>query len=234
VHWLHPFLWSLAFASALTIVSRKSRLGMFAAAALMLLQVGAEHRAYENLNVRQSVTCSGNPKLRLTFAEFFSTPLFTDIRDFIGRPQSEYRVVSLGMYPAIPFYSGFYTADGYAYNYALDYKHRFRKAIASELQKDKGIRTYFDDWGSRCYVFSLELCRTYLYTKNNPKRSVNHLDINVASLGDLGVQYILSAVKINNSASLKLKLEKTFERDDSPWRIYLYSLPPPSNTKKTI
>lgn len=56
-----------------------------------------------------------------------------DIRTYIGRPVEDYQVLSLGMVPAIPLFSGFHCADAYTVNYALAYKHAFREIIAGEL-----------------------------------------------------------------------------------------------------
>ncbi len=159
VHWLHPFLWSLAFAFAAAVISRKSRAGVFVAVLLIVLQVGMVIRAGQAHNYDQVHSCHGNPEWRLTFSEFFSAPLFAEIKNYIGRPQNEYRVASLGMYPSIALYNGFYTADGYVQNYPLEYKHRFRKVIAQELAKSPSLRQFFDNWGSCCYLLSHELGR---------------------------------------------------------------------------
>jgi len=215
--------WGLAFAFALALLCRKSRVGLGVAVLLILSQASLAVRANYLVNCHQMFVGENEPRFRLNFAEFFSTPLFAEIKDYIGRPQSDYRVVSLGMYPSIPLYNGFQTIDGYVANYSLDYKHRFRKIIAGELEKDEDIRNYFDKWGCRCYLFCHELGKKYLYVKDYSPRRVRHLAIDTEALRQLGCDYILSAVEIGNAGQLDLKLEKIFERDDSPWRIYLYS-----------
>jgi hypothetical protein len=220
------------FAFALAEIAKKFRFGVFLAVLLVISQAAMAGRAHNSLNREQSYSCRENPKLRLNFGEFFSTSLFAEIRDYIGRPQSQYRVVSLGMYPSIALYNGFYTADGYVQNYSLDYKHQFRKVIAKELEKDEPLQKYFDTWGSRCYLFSQELDRQYLCTKKNPIRRIDHLDIDTTALRELGIEYIFSAVEIGNSEQLGLKLEKVFERDDSPWRINVYAVPDKSVVKQ--
>jgi hypothetical protein len=236
VNWLHPFLWGLAFAFALAVIWRKARFGAFLVVLLIAFQAAMAVRAHERQNYDQIIV-NGNkaPERRLTFGQFFSAPLFAEIKNYIGRPQDSYCVVSLGMYPSIPLYNGFYTADGYLQNYSLDYKHRFRKVIAGELEKDEDLQTYFDGWASRCYLFAHGLGRQYLYTKKDPIRSVEHLDIDTAALRELGVEYIFSAVDIRDHKSLGLRLERVFERDDSPWQIYLYSIerPRPLDAEQT-
>jgi hypothetical protein len=166
---------------------------------------------------------------RLTFAEYFSPALFREVRDYIAARPTDYRVASLGLAPSIALYNGFETVDGYWVNYPLEYKHRFRRAIAGELAKDPKLASYFDEWGSRCYLFSAELGQEYLYTRNAAKRRIEHLDVSTADLSGLGARYVLSAVEIGNASELGWKLEKKFERSDSPWEIYLYALPPPAS-----
>ncbi len=129
------------------------------------------------------------------------------------------------MYPAIALYNGLSTADGYWVNYSLDYKHRFREIMASELAMDKSLRSYFDNWGSRCYLFSHELGTTFLYTKKAPRREIEQLRLNPQALTALGITHILSAVRIANYQALGLRFEKMFERKDSPWQIFLYAVP---------
>ena len=47
-----------------------------------------------------------------TYTSFFGAPLFDQIKTDLGDPTT-YRVVSLGFFPSIPQYNGFYTLDGY-------------------------------------------------------------------------------------------------------------------------
>jgi hypothetical protein len=48
----------------------------------------------------------------------------------------------------------FHTLDGYWSNYPLSHKHAFREIIADELEKSPALKSYFDDWGSRVYLFN--------------------------------------------------------------------------------
>jgi hypothetical protein len=215
LNWMHAALWGLVFAVALATISAALPHGRWVALGLVAMQVA----------VAISAQCHEHREPRLTFAEFYSPGLFREIRDSIDAPPADYRVASLGLHPAIALYNGFYTVDGYWVNYPLEYKHRFRRAIAGELAKNPKLATYFDAWGSRCYLFSSELGQQYLYTKDSPKRRVEHLDIDTEALAGLGTKYILSAVEVGNAAELGLKLRKTFERGDSPWKIFLYAVP---------
>lgn len=48
---------------------------------------------------------------------------------------------------------GFESADGYSPMYPVSYKHYWGQVIASLLEKDRGYKSYFLDWGSRFYLF---------------------------------------------------------------------------------
>lgn len=113
--------------------------------------------------------------------QFLAEKQFQEIKEYIGLPVADYRVVSIGIHPAIAQYNGFYMLDTYNNFYPLSYKHEFRKIIEKELAKNKTIRTYFDEWGGRCYIFTAELGKNYMFTKDSKKRLKN-LQLNTAQL----------------------------------------------------
>lgn len=153
--------------------------------------------------------------------EFYSVELFEDIKDHIELPVEEYRVASIGIHPAIAQYNGFYTLDTYNNFYPLTYKYEFRKIIEKELAKNKKIRTYFDEWGGRCYIFTEELGKHYMFKKNT-KKTLKNLELNIEAFKDLGGYYLFSAVLIENAEENQLELQRVFEADTSAWKIYLY------------
>jgi hypothetical protein len=75
-------------------------------------------------------------KNNITYSQFYSTNLFKNIENFISKDKKTYKVISIGMHPAIAIYNGFYTLDGYSTFYDLKYKYKFRKIIAPELEKN--------------------------------------------------------------------------------------------------
>lgn len=155
------------------------------------------------------------------YNEFFDTSLFDQISDHIGEPQEDYRVVSVGIHPSIAIFNGFFTLDAYQSNYPLEYKHKFRKVIEKELNKNAALKDYYDDWGSRCYVFSSELWPNYRLSKHS-NTFIKNLDINTSVLKYMGCKYIFSATKIENAQEINLTLDKVFE--GLYWNIYLYKL----------
>jgi hypothetical protein len=156
-----------------------------------------------------------------TVSEFYSEELFEEIESYIGLPQKDYRVASIGIHPAIAQYNGFYTLDTYNNFYPLSYKYEFRKIIEKELSKNKTIRTYFDEWGGRCYIFTAELGKHYMFKKNT-KKTLKNLELNTEAFKKMGGTYIFSAVPIENALDNQLVLERTFESELSAWKIYLY------------
>jgi hypothetical protein len=227
--WFHPLLFGLAFAFALEWLRRNGRSGARIAAALLAAQLGWQVWSSDPLRVRREVG--------LTYREFYSPALFDEIRDAIGRPQETYHVVSFGLIPGIPLFNGFQTLDAFVGNYPLEYKQAFRRAIAGELARDSFLRRHYDDWGAHVHLYSTELGmvvgyrKPALYTRDQPVRAVEHVEIDVDALRDLGCDYVLSAVEIRNHRQLGLELLGVFSRDDSPWEIRLYGLEPGSGAR---
>ena len=153
--------------------------------------------------------------------EFYAEQQFENIKNHIGKPQNSYRVASIGLHPAIAQYNGFYTLDTYNNFYPLSYKYQFRKIIEKELEKNKRIRVYFDEWGGRCYLFTDELGKHYMFKKTTKKR-IGNININIDQFKQMGGKFIFSSVPIDNASENNLELDKVFNSKDSAWKIYLY------------
>lgn len=215
IHFLDPAIWYICFALALAIIWKHMRFGR----KLVVVAIALQCIILFSVNEEIKYSAVNTP----TFAEFYSEDLFDDIEAYIGEDQSDYRVVSIGMHPTIAQYNGFYTLDTYNNSIPLEYKHDFREVIAPELEKNESLKNYFDTWGGRLYMYIAEHGEDYLFTKdrNDP---IEQLDINTEALQDLGGDYILSAVPIENYQELGLESEHVFENNQSPWQIWLYSL----------
>jgi hypothetical protein len=88
---------------------------------------------------------------------FYAENLFSEIDQFINQPKNSYKIVSVAMYPSSALYNGFYCLDAYVNAYPIVYKRDFREVISKELDKSELMQRYYDNWGSRCYIFSSEL-----------------------------------------------------------------------------
>ena len=214
-----PFLWIIALAVSLENITNKVNLAL---ALFLLLPVGLS--LYNNNDELKSVVhqLKGEQPYRPTYKQFYDEKLFSKITESLNEIPNETRVVSVGLFPSIAEYNGYHTLDTYINIYPLEYKHRFREIIASELDKDEGINAYFDKWGNRCYMYSSELGSYFMYSKYDTL-SISP-DYNIQALKTLGAQYIFSAVPIRNSESLELFDCGVFCHDDSYWRIHVYKI----------
>ncbi|MDD9148477.1 MULTISPECIES: DUF6044 family protein [unclassified Sporolactobacillus] len=200
---------------------------MFAVGAAILWKMGNKWRRFVRICfvLQLAVLFYYNPEIEFhgepTFKQFYAVQQFHDIAAFIGKPQSDYRIASIGLHPAIAQYNGFYTLDTYNNFYPLSYKHTFRKIIAKELDKNKEIKSYFDNWGGRCYLFTAELGKNYEFRKGSAVK-IHHLQLNINAFKKLGGRYILSSVPIMNADQDGLRFLKSFNNSASAWTIYLY------------
>jgi hypothetical protein len=220
-YFLLPTLWFILLALAVRQFRINGRWTIFFLAGLFLTMIAANKEWTINVGKMTGyVTEAQHPSFRAFFAE----KQFAQIRTYIGRPQSDYRVICLGMHPSVAQFNGFYTLDSYQNNYPLPYKHAFRKIIATELAKgSKKTRAYYDAYGCRVYLYTAELGMNYLFGKAQP-RTINHLQIDTDALSSLGGQYVVSAVPIGNATQNRLHLESIFTNSESYWKVWLYKV----------
>lgn len=210
-HFLRPLIIYLLFALALKIISEQGDLWRKAVPILLAAQIGVVSFYNEEILFQNKPTVK----------QFYAEKQFQEIKNYIAMPQEEYRVASIGLHPAIAQYNGFYTLDSYNNFYPLSYKYQFRKIIEKELNKNKAIRVYFDEWGGRCYVFTAELGKHYMFKKKTKKR-IKNLELNMEVFKKMGGRYIFSSVPIENASENSLILDHIFESETSAWKIYLY------------
>lgn len=213
INWLHPMCWYILFGISLSYIYKSvKKWGNIIVCCILIVQSGI---VLNNVEYRQTFLQSG-------FSGFFAEDQFKDIRSYIGKDVSAYRVISIGIHPSIAQYNGFWTLDGYFANYPLEYKHKFYNVIEPEISKDKELNDYFVNWGSRCYAFSSELGRNLSLDNRS---EIEHLDYNFDKLKEMNGQYIISAIKINETNNQRLKLLKVFNNyTSSNWTIYLYKV----------
>lgn len=238
-NWLHALFWHILFALALMYIIESIReynekieltkikvhinkIITIIISSLILLQVLFAFYKSDFFTERRLQ--------KPTFRQYYSEKLFEEIRDYIGKPQNEYRIISIGLDPAISQYNGFYTLDGYLADYPLEYKNQFRQIMYKELEKSKDANGFYYIWGSKFYIFADEIYRNfkdhqdgYIITKEDTL-SINNLQLNTRKLKELGCEYVFSALPINNAENNRLNLERVFENDESAWKIYLYKI----------
>lgn len=220
-----PFFWLLAFAIAL---EKMRNTPILARLVLPLIVVQLFVTLYGNDEVLHNYrTLVGHQKFP-NYQNYLAPNQFASIKQYINKPQNSYYVASLGLSPTIAQYNGFYTLDGLASIYDLNYKNQFRKVFLGEIEKSHDVKQYFDGWGNRCYIFSAELgtkASAYSCYKFQ-HRSIADFDFDAKAFADMGGKYLVSAVEIKNCQQHGLQLEGIFNDDQSWWTIYLYSVKP--------
>ena len=133
------------------------------------------------------------------------------------------------MNKSIAQYNGFNSLDSYQNNYSLDYKHKFRNIIANELNRSSEIQKYYDNWGSKCYVFSWELkekigYKLHYFIDKKRNMSIAVPDLNWDALKSMNGRYIISSLPIDIKDEKEVRFLKSFETKESFWKIWLYSV----------
>lgn len=161
----------------------------------------------------------------MTWKQFYAEDLFAEADKLIGRPKEEYRVVSLGIYPAAATYNGFYCLDAYSNNYDINYKHEFRRIIAPQLAKNEYLRTWFDEWGNRCYMLTAQFGNYFTFEKKWGTYTDDY-EFDLDALKEMGGEYIISAVYLNHWEEGRLKLlnEEPIQTEDSWYRLWVYEV----------
>lgn len=223
-YWLYPVLWYSIFAMDLYMISKlvKRHLSTIAILILCFAQFAF---VFQGSYVKQNIKALlGRNVTTVTWNQFFSPDLFETARIAIGKKQNEYKVCSIGLYPSIALFNGFYCIDGYSNAYPLKYKHEFRNIISGELDKNKRLKLYFDNWGNRCYIFLSKVPFNYMVRKNS-NLQLDDLGLNISAMRALGCQYIFSTIKITDPKILEeIVLMDTLVDRQSPYSLYLYKI----------
>lgn len=235
--WIAPVFWYLAFACGGAVCLEILKSGKGRAAGILGSAVLGAAAAVSGVQILLAGDVKSNiQKLRnpdyglLSYKDYYAIGVMEQVEGFLretaGKEPSEYRVVSLGIDPAAALYHGFYCLDGYSNNYPADYKHEFRRVLAPELERSEYLRSYFDEWGNRCYLFSSE-CPAY-YTIEKGGFYFQEYRLDTEALRELGGDYLLSAAYIANAEEQGLVLlnETPLETEESYYRIYIYAVAP--------
>ncbi len=225
-YWLYPAAWYLEFSLAFCVWWKKGKAWLVKAGVLCLLLlptinlIKVHSYFYTNINqINNGSQITGY----VTWESYYAEDLMQELEDAIGRNMEEYRVAHLGISPAPALMHGFRTADGYSNNYPLEYKHRFRQVIQRELAKNEETRLYFDEWGSRCYLFN-SITGTYWSVAKNSGVTYEGLELNMEALKGLGCEYLFSGGEILDADRMGLAGMGYYETETSYWGIWLYRI----------
>lgn len=175
-------------------------------------------------NIRNSIgwTASYNYP---SYHSFYAEDLFKDVAEYIGKKKEDYKVLNVGILPAVAQYNGFYTLDSYQNNYPLKYKHDFRKIIEKELNKNEFIKNIYDTFGNWCYVFPAEVSPVVIIEGKIGKDIILHdLILDNAAMKVLHCNYVFSAVQIAHCEKSGLRLLNVFKDKNAHWDVWLYEV----------
>ncbi len=228
-YWLYPTLWYLEFALVFSIWWKRKGTWQITVAKLSVLVILLlptlyliKPHCYFYQNVNQYNNGSGVTGY-ISWESYYAEELMSELEQTIGRDLTTYRVAHLGISPAPSLMHGFYTVDGYSNNYPLEYKHKFRQVIADELAKSEATRLYFDQWGSRCYLFNAS-SGTYWNVSKHENVKYEQLDFDMDALRELGCEYLFSGGEILCAQELGLEFMGYYETAQSYWGIWLYAV----------
>lgn len=234
-YWLYPAGWYLEFAVTFSVWWRQGSLlsdrkfwnwpvVRLVVLGLVLLPVAktVKENSYLYMNVNQFNNGSAITGY-ISWESFYAEDLMEEIDEAIGRDKSSYRIAHLGINTTPALMHGFYTVDGYSTNYPLEYKHKFRRVIAKELDKNEQTKLYFDQWGSRCYLFNGATGNAWMLGKKDHIVYEN-LEFDMDALKELDCEYLFSCGEILNARELGLESLGYYETESSYWGIWLYKL----------
>ncbi|MDR2605242.1 MAG: DUF6044 family protein, partial [Desulfovibrio sp.] len=200
-----------------------------AACALLALAAGAQFAVVE---IRASASLPAPPLPipesllpvpESSFRQFFAPEQFARVAAAVPEDKKRFRIITFGMSPTVTSFNGFKGAGLYEPVFSMQYKREFRKIIAAELAKDAQIREYFDDWGSRCYLFQA-FALDWMRNESVPQR----VDINYEQLRRMKIAYIVSSVALDTARANDVALVATVPRrspEESLWRtVYVYKV----------
>lgn len=227
--WFAPLLWYVLFMMVLCRISVKEiwKFLVCIAAFIPIFVYPARYNHFFNNSLLAVESIIGEDRFEavighkpsfLSYGEFYSEELFTKIKEDIGY-KGEWSV-AYGMHPGILDYNEIATLDGYLSYYPQEYKDRFRKLIAPELEVDPVSEEYFDGWGGRAYIFSRDtVSRSYWSIDDDESEML----IDPSVFREMGGKYVFSRVLVSNADELSLHLVKKYTDENSPYAIYLYS-----------
>lgn len=227
--WLIPGLWWAQLGIVASIFWPEAdddgkRIPRFAIVCLVLIPsiLLILKNSYFNMSVNQ-INNGSSTTGYISWEAYYSEDVMSGIESAIGEDMKSYRVAHIGMNPTPALMHGFRTVDGYANSYELSYKHKFREVMAKELEKSPETAVYFDNWGSRCYLFNSQSGNAFMLGKASDVKYTG-LQYDWDKLKTLGADYVFSAGEITDADESGLKLIGCFTSDTSYWKIWVYEI----------
>lgn len=211
---LYPILWIVVF--VLIIKEIEVKIGL----TIAIIQAMIVLFSYQAINdLTKKILFK---KDYVSYREFYAEDLFSKVKNVLKQDKNtQVRVGMIGLHPAMAQYNEIPTIDGYVVLYSLAYKHKIQAIIQSELNQNKFNKTYFEQWGNRCYLFDNEAIIVGNGIEKNQQCCTDQLDFDFTKLKELNCNYLLSAVEVKHLSPQMQLLSKV---EDANWRIWVYKI----------
>lgn len=155
---------------------------------------------------------------------FYAPQDWAEVKANIGIPTKNFKVVSVGIHPAVAQFNGFYTLDSYQNNYFLGYHAAFRKIVAPELALSDKWRQYFDEWGSRCYILPAhaQTWKSPFLVLKKKVKSAMPLQLDHRAFKKMGGRFLIAAYELDLPDVWHLR--KKIETYQAWYDLYLYEV----------
>lgn len=211
---LYPILWFSVFVLIIRELPSKIAITLGSVQVVIVL--------FSNQLVGDYIKKTIHRRDYVSYQEFYAEDLFSKVKTIMKQDiNPNKRVGMVGLHPAVAQYNQIPTIDGYVVLYSLAYKHQIQSIIQPELNQNKFIKNYFEQWGSRCYLFDNDAVIAGDGILKNQKCCTEKLDYNFDKLKQLKCGYILSAVEVNHPSE-HLKLLSKVEDDN--WLVWIYKV----------
>jgi Protein of unknown function (DUF6044) len=211
---LYPILWTIIFVLIIKELSLKIAVSL---AVIQVLIVLFSNQVINDLTKKVLFK-----KDYISYREFYAEDLFSKVKKVLYQDKNtSVRVGMIGLHPAMAQYNEIPTIDGYVVLYSLAYKHKIQAIIQPELNQNKFIKTYFEQWGNRCYLFDNEAVIVGDGISKTQKCCTDSLAFDFTKLKQMNCNYLLSAVEVKH-LSPQMKLLSHVE--DANWRIWVYRI----------
>jgi len=148
----------------------------------------------------------------LSYKDYFSRELFSQIKDYLSEPLDNYKILNVGISPSVTLFNGFHNMDAYLSNHSNSYNLKFDKIqdkYSTRFQHK--LRIKYDGYE--------EICNNC--TINDPIKSIN-LNFKKEVAKKMKIDYVFSAFLISNSKEIGLELRDNFS--NKVYNIFIYKL----------
>ena len=159
---------------------------------------------YQNYNFKDKSNYKLNLASNYSFENYYKFDSYKKIKSIVKNN----RVMSIGIDPMIAVMNDLKVIDGYHTMYPLSYKKKFREIIKPELDINPTLKSYYDTFGSRVYIFFTDQ---------------NNILINFKAAKEIGANFVISSFAINNE-NLKENLKLPCSYCNLSKELYLYRI----------